>query len=88
MEVLERCTRWVDGGGVWFREQPDAVRIAVAGLAFPTVAAWWCAYEWRRGRFGPPVADSDERPSADLARRVWVTEKLGLLPGARSEHKE
>jgi hypothetical protein len=53
--------------------------MCVAGLAFPVVVAWWLAYEWRRALFGDPVPLSDDLPSVDLARKVWVSDKFGLL---------
>jgi hypothetical protein len=77
--VLERATRWIDEGGLWFRDLPDLVRLGIAGVAFPVVVCWWLAYQWRRALFGAPVSPSNDVPSADLAREVWVSDKLGLL---------
>ena len=66
------------------------MRLCIAGLAFPVVVTWWLAYEWRRSLFGDPVPASDDRrsddlPSADLARQVWVSDKLGLLDDPRPD---
>jgi hypothetical protein len=63
------------------------LRLCIAGLAFPVVVAWWLSYEWRRALFGDPVPPSDDVASADLARKVWVSDKLGLLDDERASRE-
>jgi hypothetical protein len=77
--LVERATRWIDDVGLWFRDLPDVLRLCIAGSAFPVLIPWWIAYQWRRAMFGSPVPLSGDVPSADLARNVWVSDKLGLL---------
>jgi hypothetical protein len=45
----------VDAVGVWYRDLPYWRRLLLALIAFPIVAWWWLAYEFRRGWFGPPA---------------------------------
>lgn len=76
MQLLERSTRWVDDVGVWFRDLPDVLRLSIAGLAFPVVVVWWLVFRWRRALFGDAVPTDADAPSADLARKIWLTDKL------------
>jgi hypothetical protein len=44
----------VDSVGLWYRDLPYWRRFTIAVLFTPAVIAWWVAYEFRRGWFGPP----------------------------------